>query len=268
MAAFSIRAVPLFAALAVVGCATTLRPPSQVPTEAAQPADLRQVKPPQQDKGSPEAEPAGVFHVVRAGQTLWRISRVYGVPVEQLVAVNRLDEPTQIVEGRSLFIPGARTPLDVPVFPSRPVEPLLPAPVPPSMDSVTSDLFWPVAGGEILSGFADPRRKRRHEGLDIRGARGQEIFAAADGQVVFSGNSGNGYGRMVVLDHGNGLKTLYAHDEKVLVSRGDVVTRGQPIARVGRTGNATTEHCHFEVRLAETPVDPLPLLRGTVEARR
>lgn len=68
---------------------------------------------------------------------------------------------------------------------------------------------------------------------------------------------------MIILDHGDGVQTLYAHAQKVLVRAGDKVTRGEPIALVGRTGNATTVHCHFELRIDNRPIDPVPHL-GTV----
>jgi len=71
-----------------------------------------------------------------------------------------------------------------------------------------------------------------------------------------------------VLDHGDGVQTLYAHAQKVLVKSGEAVRRGQAIALVGRTGNATTEHCHFEIRLENRAVDPMTYLLGTTEARR
>jgi murein DD-endopeptidase MepM/ murein hydrolase activator NlpD len=73
---------------------------------------------------------------------------------------------------------------------------------------------------------------------------------------------------MVVLDHGNGVQTLYAHAQKTLVRQGDPVRQGQPIALLGRTGNATTEHCHFEIRLENRAIDPMPYILGTTEAHR
>ena len=116
--------------------------------------------------------------------------------------------------------------------------------------------------------FGEKRRHHAHAGVDIRGARGQDILAAKDGVVAFSGRTKTGYGTMVVLDHGDGVQTLYAHAQNVIVKSGESVRRGQPIALVGRTGNATTEHCHFEIRLGNRAVDPMSYLLGTTEARR
>ena len=75
-----------------------------------------------------------------------------------------------------------------------------------------------------------------------------------------------GYGNTVVVDHGDGLTTLYAHNSELLVRPGDTVTAGQRIARVGHTGNATTDHCHFEVRRGDAPVDPLRYVIPEIEA--
>jgi murein DD-endopeptidase MepM/ murein hydrolase activator NlpD len=84
-------------------------------------------------------------------------------------------------------------------------------------------------------------------------------MASAAGRVTYSGTM-RGYGKVVILDHGNGLETLYAHNKKLLVNVGKRVSRGQKIATVGRTGNASTEHVHFEVRRNKGAVDPLKYL--------
>ena len=90
---------------------------------------------------------------------------------------------------------------------------------------------------------------------------GTAINAAADGTVIFSGEKGT-YGNLVILSHGNGFLTYYAHCSKLLVQVGDSVTQGQPIAAVGSTGRSTGPHCHFEVRYQNNPIDPLFYLPG------
>ena len=138
--------------------------------------------------------------------------------------------------------------------PSRPAARDLPGPAARPLS-----LAWPVRGKEILSPFGVPRSDHRHAGLDIRGKAGDPVTAAAAGKVTYSGTM-RGYGKTVILDHGGGLETLYAHNKKLLVSVGERVSRGQKIATVGRTGNATTEHVHFEVRRNQVAVDPLRYL--------
>jgi murein DD-endopeptidase MepM/ murein hydrolase activator NlpD len=92
---------------------------------------------------------------------------------------------------------------------------------------------------------------------------GQEIRAAAAGRVVWAG-VGRKYGRMVVIDHGGGLASLYAHASRLLVEVDEEIQAGEPIAEVGRSGNASGTHLHFEVRRDGHPIDPLPLLAGGV----
>ena len=128
-------------------------------------------------------------------------------------------------------------------------------------------LAWPVRGREILSRFGASRRTHRHTGLDIRGKGGDPVMAAAAGSVTFS-SSMSGYGKTVIINHGGGLQTLYAHNKALLVHLGEHVSRGQEIATVGRTGNASTEHCHFEVRRHNVAVDPLTYLSQQVADRR
>lgn len=94
-----------------------------------------------------------------------------------------------------------------------------------------------------------------HEGLDFAAPRGSSIHAASGGVVSWSGFR-SGYGKMVELSHGNGLVTRYAHASSVLVKVGDLVEKGQLIAKVGSTGKSTGPHLHFEVRMAGHPLDP------------
>lgn len=133
-------------------------------------------------------------------------------------------------------------------------------------------LVWPLAtdGSGILSSVYGERLHplggdpRFHAGLDLRARAGTPVYAAAAGIVAASEASG-AYGNVVILDHGGELRTLYAHHRENLVRPGDRVRRGQPIGLVGRSGNATGDHLHFEVRWKDGTVDPrtvLPLLDG------
>ena len=119
-----------------------------------------------------------------------------------------------------------------------------------------SGLIWPVSG-PITSGFGW-RWGRMHEGIDIGAACGTPIHAAAFGTVIYSGWM-SGYGNFVVIDHGNGLATAYAHQSAIYVSGGSV-SQGQVIGAVGSTGHSTGCHLHFEVRVNGTPVNPLNYL--------
>ncbi|MBW1877808.1 MAG: M23 family metallopeptidase [Deltaproteobacteria bacterium] len=122
---------------------------------------------------------------------------------------------------------------------------------------------WP-ADGRMTSGFGWRRSPfgrtwRFHSGLDISNRRGTPIRVAAPGRVVKAGYN-SGYGRMVEIDHGFGITTLYAHCNSVDLREGDVVERGQYLGTIGSTGRSTGPHLHFEVRLDGHPVDPLDYL--------
>ncbi|HEY3269776.1 MAG TPA: LysM peptidoglycan-binding domain-containing M23 family metallopeptidase [Geothrix sp.] len=150
---------------------------------------------------------------------------------------------------------------------------LLPTFAPADPDRL--DLLWPVETRTISSAWGprmrtktvrvkNQRKKRirykgRHRGIDLTAPIGAAVFAALDGQVVMAGKHKQ-YGNFVVVDHGNGVATLYAHHKLNLVHEGDIVRRGQKIAEVGRTGNATGPHLHFELKIDGVQRNPLPVL--------
>lgn len=123
----------------------------------------------------------------------------------------------------------------------------------------TGSLSSPVAHIEISSAYGVNRGSTRHQGVDFRNPKGTPILAADDG-VVVSVTSNGSYGKTVRLSHGNGLETLYAHCNTILVSTGQVVKKGEQIATVGATGNATGYHLHFEVRKNGVPQNPMNYL--------
>jgi murein DD-endopeptidase MepM/ murein hydrolase activator NlpD len=108
---------------------------------------------------------------------------------------------------------------------------------------------------------------RRHDGIDLKAAQGEEVLAAAAGSVAFSGHR-RGYGNLVIIDHGGGITTAYGHLFYATVRRGDRVGAGQRIGRAGRRGRATGTHLHFEVRRNGVPLDPAPYLWLDSQGRR
>jgi murein DD-endopeptidase MepM/ murein hydrolase activator NlpD len=142
------------------------------------------------------------------------------------------------------------------------------------------DLLWPVETRTISSAWGprmrtktvrvkNQRKKRirykgRHRGVDLTAPIGTAVFAALDGQVVMAGKHKQ-YGNFVVVEHGNGVVTLYAHHRLNLVREGDIVRRGQKIAEVGRTGNSTGPHLHFELKIDGLQRNPLPVLNDEEE---
>ncbi|MEW6583630.1 MAG: M23 family metallopeptidase, partial [Actinomycetota bacterium] len=116
---------------------------------------------------------------------------------------------------------------------------------------------WPVSGA-LTSRFG-PRWGRMHEGIDIAASAGTPIAASAGGTVILAGWQG-GYGNLVVVDHGNGLSTAYAHQSRIAVSVGQTVGRGSIVGYIGCTGHCFGDHLHFEVRVNGGAVDPLGYL--------
>lgn len=212
--------------------------------------------------------PDGVEHVVERGQTLWRIAKVYGVDMDELARANGVTDASSLEVGQTLFIPGATEVLEVPPYPAT-LEGAGTASPRGTVDAPTaSKWLWPVDNGQVLSYYGAPRRTHRHQGIDIRGRSGQPVKATRAGRVLYSGSGMRGYGKTVILDHGDGTSSLYAHNSSLLVRKGQRVERGETIAKIGRTGNASADHCHFEIRVHDRPVDPMTYLRPTREAHR
>jgi murein DD-endopeptidase MepM/ murein hydrolase activator NlpD len=200
------------------------------------------------DQTPPVSGFGGVYHTVKKDQTLWRISKTYGVDLETLQWVNDIEDVTEIRVGRVIFIPGVRKPLEMMPTHGEDEKP----------SSAKISLIWPIHGRNT-SNFG-PRGRSVHEGIDLAAPKGTPVLASASGRVAYSGNGMRGYGKVVVLKHTNDLSTVYAHNSSLLVRMGDRVAQGQTIAKVGATGRATGPHLHFEIRRRGVPEDPRQFL--------
>jgi murein DD-endopeptidase MepM/ murein hydrolase activator NlpD len=197
----------------------------------------------------------GVYHPVKKGQTLYAIAKAYGISVNELQRVNRVWDPSELDVGHHLWIPNA----DRVVY----VAPTVPG-VAQKKKTIAKGkttaakrrLMWPVRGGVLTSRFGT-RRGKNHHGIDIGARRGTPIRAADGGTVKFSGWGPTGYGQMIIIKHPGNLTTVYAHNSRNLVKKGNKVKRGQMIGRVGKTGRASGPHVHFEVRNDTHPKNPL-----------
>ncbi len=131
--------------------------------------------------------------------------------------------------------------------------------------NLNGKMMWPV-DGKISSPFGKWRGKHKHEGIDIPMPAGTPIRAAKNGVVIRTGNNSTigfrGYGNFIMLDHGGNVRTFYAHCSKVAVVQGQKIMQGQIIGYVGSTGRSTANHLHFEVRINDTKVNPVPYLAG------
>ena len=268
--------------LAAVGCggkatsrpSTTPEPPPV--SEWKRPSRMRDAvpavrldRPPvpeEDDRDEPENEsPDGSGDIqvnLESGMTLYSLALAYKVSLSSLMRANGISDPTSIPAGTKISIPGASGPGPRPRAGRAARSPAAPAPTRDETDPApaTLGIAWPLTG-RITAGFGLRGRQRHHAGIDIDGITGEEVRAVAAGIVVASGSEGK-YGRTVVIDHGSGLTTLYAHASRLLVHEGDRVGQGEAIAEVGASGNAHGSHLHFEVRRDGHPVDPTPYLRS------
>ena len=208
------------------------------------------------------------IHVVASGDTLYGISRRYGVDLFTLARVNDLGEPYTIRVDQRLAVPSAVTRAAVapPTVKSEPPTATATAtPAPPSAAPRPAGLapppvsgkgfLWPVQG-KVLSGFGPKSKGLHNDGINIAASRGSEVRAAENGVVAYAGNELRGFGNLLLVKHAGGWVTAYAHNETLLVKAGDKVSKGQPIARVGSTGNVTRPQLHFELRRGTRAIDP------------
>lgn len=206
--------------------------------------------------GTPDDPGSGIYHVLKPGENLYRLSLYYGVSVDSIVRANGIHDVSELPTGARLLIPGTRR--------VAPPEDSLAALIPPGAGGGSPhardyglDFAWPVSG--VLSSRYGWRDGRQHEGLDIRVRPGTPVRAAEAGRVIYSGRLG-GYGRVVIVKHAGSFSTVYAHNSRNLVEKGHFVERGAVIAESGSSGNASGPHLHFEVRRDRRPEDPLRYL--------
>jgi murein DD-endopeptidase MepM/ murein hydrolase activator NlpD len=197
----------------------------------------------------------GSLHHVRKGDTLERIALEYNVEPAAIASFNLLDEK-RMFTGQKLVIPGGAHPGEKEFAPVTLLASRSDRRMPDGISFIPA-FVWPVDG--MVTSYFGMRDGLFHFGLDIGAPYGKKLRAAADGIVEYSGIK-TGYGRMLIVDHGRGWRTLYAHNVKNLVSEGDYVSTGQPIAKVGASGNATGPHVHLEIIFGNRKLDPLLFL--------
>ncbi|MEO1198958.1 MAG: LysM peptidoglycan-binding domain-containing protein [Pseudomonadota bacterium] len=261
-------------------------PPAATPPVATQPAVTPPaVTPPTVTNPT---RPLSGTHTVQQGETVFSIGRRYGVSANTIIAQNNLGDGSQLRVGQQLVIPepgtAAQTPPAVATQPDTAVQQVTTAPVTapepavadtpeqpvqqttlgqqqlPEPEAMQGTSFrWPVRG-RILSGFGESLEGGRNDGINIAVPAGTSIRAAENGVVIYAGSELQGFGNLILIRHAEGWVTAYAHNEELLVSRGDEIKRGQIIARAGSSGNVSAPQLHFEVRKGSQPVDPLQYL--------
>jgi len=209
--------------------------PAVVIAEANGLAESARVRP-----GQKLVIPRQQSHTVRRGETSFAIAYQYGVPWSQIAVANGLDANAPVRAGQRLIIPA--------LMPERRAAA---PPLPP--------LFQRPLDGVVLR--SRPGRAAPSPGIDFAAEDGERVAAAAAGTVLFAGDEPIRFGKLVVLDHGDGWRTAYGYLSRVTVRKGDTVHAGERIGLAGHTGEATRPELHFEVRRGDKPVDPAPLLR-------
>jgi murein DD-endopeptidase MepM/ murein hydrolase activator NlpD len=200
------------------------------------------------------ASEAAARYTVRSGETLSAIARRHDVGVGALAQANGIRKPYRVYAGQKLRIPETEPAptATVELGQSRGSVRLATGAPPPLRGN---EFLWPV-NGKVIGAFGPIDQWRRRDGIDIAARRGAPVLAAQDGIVAYAGDGIPGYGQMILLRHDQGYITTYAHNATLLVEVGEVVERGQVIARVGDTGGAAQTMLHFELRKGRTPLDP------------
>lgn len=218
----------------------------------------------------------GITYTVQEGDTVGQIAADYAIDSQVVLEANGLDAEGRITTGQVLYLPGARprrnqlasrggytrreTPTPaVPKPAPTPAPAPAPAPNPEAEPAISQSFIWPVTTARYFSEFGE-RDDGFHSGLDMAAPEGTPAVAAQAGMVVFAGWS-SGYGNLVIIDHGNGVQTKYAHASALLVTVGTEVAQGQPVILIGSTGRSTGPHLHFEVMIdgvAKNPRNFLP----------
>jgi murein DD-endopeptidase MepM/ murein hydrolase activator NlpD len=201
------------------------------------------------------AAPAGPRYTVRSGETLAGIARRLDVGLTELAEANGVSEPYRLYAGQQLKLPhdqssGTTT---VSLGDGEPRTVRLATGAPPPLKG--DHFLWPV-NGKVVGGYGWIDQWRRRDGIDIAARRGAPVLAAQDGIVAYAGAGIPSYGQMILLRHDQGYITTYAHNATLLVDVGDMVQRGQVIARVGDSGDAAQTMLYFELRKGRKPIDP------------
>jgi lipoprotein NlpD len=207
--------------------------------------------------GGSVAPATGGTYIVRPGDTLYKIAQANNIDVITLTRLNNISDPSQLRVGQVLRLDGAGAAPAAPGVakpaPITPVTPIEPAATARASDAATINWGWP-ASGKIIQSF-----NANTKGIDIAGAIGEPVHAAADGKVMYAGNGVRGLGNLILLGHSDGFITAYAHNQTLLVKTGQQIKKGAKIAAIGQT-DTTSPRLHFEVRRRGTPVNPLSYL--------
>ena len=181
---------------------------------------------------------SGLHHRVEPKQTLWMISRMYNVDIDDILRANNISEDAAIEVGRVLLIPNRLKPQNEQVFYSG------------------DDFIWPLKG-KIIAGFGASYQNLINKGINIQVSADADILASRSGKVVFYAPNLGNFGKTVIIDHGNGLRSVYSRLSEFFVHPGENVQKGALIGRIGSTLRGKNNYLHFEIRKGAMPQNPL-----------
>ena len=205
-------------------------------------------------------------YAVRKGDSLSVIARIYDADMYAIARLNGLRPPYTIYVGQRLVLPNINR--------TRPVSVPIAEVPPPKRSSITArsqaqpksvpapptrsgkGFTWPVRG-KVLSSYGGKSAGLKNDGINIAAPRGAPVVAAENGVVAYAGNELRGFGNLLLLKHSGGWITAYAHNETLLVKRGDKIRKGQTIAKVGSSGSVQKPQLHFELRKGKKAINPI-----------
>lgn len=223
--------------------------------------------------------PTARYHVVEKGDTLYNISKRYNVDMSSLSRTNDIEAPYSLRIGQRLLLPGSVV--------SKPAATTYVANTPKATSgwkssskpktTVTrkttkrqsystpvkkrsSKFAWPVKG-KVISKFGPIAKGRNNDGINIKAPLGTAVKAADAGTVAYAGNELKGFGNLILIKHSGGWITAYAHNDRLLVKKGQKVRKGEKIATVGSTGGVSSPQLHFEIRAGKKAVNPISYLQ-------
>ncbi|MDD3021346.1 MAG: LysM peptidoglycan-binding domain-containing M23 family metallopeptidase [Alphaproteobacteria bacterium] len=253
--------------------------------------DLNHLNPPYNIRtGTRIRIPSPHIYTVKTGDTLYRVSRIFDTTTTELARLNHIGRPYVLSKGQVLRLSGLHRSVVSPKSSIEGVQKGVVAPVqsvqsevlaskeqknavtPPkkvtSLSHVVSDPspsrssagFLSPVSGKVVSNFGPKKDGLHNDGINIKAARGTAVRVAENGTVVYAGNEIAGYGNLVLIRHSGGYVTAYAHLEKTLAKKGEIVKRGQTIATVGSSGNVDSPQLHFEIRKGKKAINPSALI--------
>lgn len=218
--------------------------------------------------------PNAKYHIVSKGDTLYNISKRYNVDVTSLSRSNNIQAPYGLAIGQRLVLPGSvvdggsnyasssrsySSSSPISSTSQRSDSSSAGSYVPPPAYR-KSKFVWPVRG-KTISSFGAIGKGRTNDGINIQAPQGSNVKAADSGTVAYAGNELKGFGNLILIRHDDGWVTAYAHNEKILVKKGQKIAKGEKISTVGTTGGVSVPQLHFEIRRGKKPVNPQSYLQ-------